>query len=126
MGHFFTRILGADAVSAGKPDPDGIYEAAAILGVSPFELLVVGDAVSDVHAARAAGSPVICVNYGYNYGTAIQKACPDTTLDTLASLPNIIARPNCFDVPGQGVTTPPVLAGSLRGRAMRPKGGAQF
>lgn len=126
VGHFFTRILGADAMSVGKPDPDGIYEAAAILGVSPLELLVVGDSVSDVHAARAAGSPVICVNYGYNYGTGIQKACPDTTLDTLASLPNIIARPNRLGVPGQGVTAPPVLAGSLRGRAMRPKGGAQF
>ncbi|SIO34836.1 HAD-IA family hydrolase [Salinivibrio sp. ES.052] len=126
VGHFFTRILGTDAIAAGKPDPDSIYEAAAILAVSPLELLVIGDAVNDIHAARAAGSPVICVDYGYNYGTAIQKARPDTTLDTLAKLPNIIAKPNRFRVSAQGVNTPPVLVGSLRGRAMRPGGGAQF
>ncbi|OOE85567.1 hypothetical protein BZG73_08030 [Salinivibrio siamensis] len=126
VSHFFTRILGTDAIAAGKPDPDSIFESAAILAVPPSELLVVGDAVNDVHAARAAGSPVVCVDYGYNYGTAIQKTGPDTTLDTLATLPNIICKPSRIKVSGHVLTTPPVLAGPLYGRGSRPGGGAQF
>jgi len=39
-----------------KPAPDGVLHAAAAMGVSPEETLVVGDFVLDVQAGRAAGA----------------------------------------------------------------------
>jgi HAD superfamily hydrolase (TIGR01509 family) len=39
-----------------KPAPDGVLHAAAAMGVSPEETLVVGDFVLDVRAGRAAGA----------------------------------------------------------------------
>ena len=33
---------------------------------------MLGDSVSDVKAARAAGFQVICVSYGYNHGKDIR------------------------------------------------------
>jgi phosphoglycolate phosphatase len=46
-------------VSQMKPHPYLIVEAARLLGVGPADCVLVGDSVSDVHAGRAAGVPVI-------------------------------------------------------------------
>ncbi|OOF21064.1 hypothetical protein BZJ17_10175 [Salinivibrio sp. IB574] len=128
VSHFFTRIVGADAIAALQSGPDAIYEAAAILRVAPTELLVVGDAVNDVHAARSVGSPVVCVTYGYNYGTEIEKARPDLTLDTLATLPNIIEKPMHSREQGPATTVPshPVIASPLPSHTLRRGGDAPF
>jgi phosphoglycolate phosphatase len=47
---------------------------------------MVGDSVSDVKAARAAGFQVVCVSYGYNHGVNIRDANPDAVIDSLAEL----------------------------------------
>ena len=55
--------------------------AARQLGVEPECLLMIGDSINDVLAARAAGCPVVCVPYGYNHGEDIADAEPDRALD---------------------------------------------
>jgi len=54
--------------SAGerKPAPFMLQKACGSLGIAPGELLYVGDSALDVAAARAAGCPVVLVDYGYN------------------------------------------------------------
>lgn len=49
-------VCGGDAGIAAKPAPDGLRHIARSLGVSPDRLAMVGDAVSDMTAAAAAGT----------------------------------------------------------------------
>ena len=57
--------LCADRAGDRKPSPNMLLAACSRLGISPAERLYVGDSSMDVAAARAAGSPVIAVSYGY-------------------------------------------------------------
>ena len=52
----------------------------------------VGDSVSDVKAARAAGFRVVCVSYGYNHGMDIRAAQPDAVIDSLVQLRELLER----------------------------------
>lgn len=47
--------IGADAVRASKPDPDGFLQGARALKASPAECLVFEDSRAGLEAARAAG-----------------------------------------------------------------------
>jgi len=51
----FAVILGADGVSAAKPDPEMVHRLCAETGVPPGETVVVGDAVADMVMGRRAG-----------------------------------------------------------------------
>ncbi|HWS33027.1 MAG TPA: HAD-IA family hydrolase, partial [Actinoplanes sp.] len=55
-------LVAADDIRAGKPHPEGYLTAAARLGISPSECVVVEDAPAGVHAACAAG--MACVGVG--------------------------------------------------------------
>lgn len=50
-----TTLVTADDVTRGKPDPEGYLAAAAALGFSPEQCVVVEDAPAGIEAARAAG-----------------------------------------------------------------------
>ena len=55
------RIISADMVERGKPDPEPYRRGAELLGFRPEECLVVEDAPSGVGAGLAAGSRVLGV-----------------------------------------------------------------
>lgn len=61
---FFSVVLGAGAVPARKPEPDGLLFAADALGVTVERCLYVGDSDVDVLAGRAAGMPVVWCSWG--------------------------------------------------------------
>ncbi|HEX6590796.1 MAG TPA: HAD family hydrolase [Moraxellaceae bacterium] len=65
LGHVFSRHFSAISVGAAKPDPR-IYQAALdAAGVTPQEVLHVGDdPEQDVQAAAALGMHTVWVNYG--------------------------------------------------------------
>lgn len=54
-------FIGAEDVTAGKPDPEGYLAAAAGLGVDPARCLVIEDAPAGLRAGRAAGAHVLAV-----------------------------------------------------------------
>jgi HAD superfamily hydrolase (TIGR01509 family) len=56
---FEGRVFSASNVARGKPHPDIFLHAAAEIGASPHECIVIEDSASGVIAARAAGSTVI-------------------------------------------------------------------
>ena len=82
----FTLILGGDSLPRKKPDPLPLLHAAEYFGVSPKLSWLIGDSVTDIQAARAAGFQVVCVSYGYNHGQNIRQHQPDAVLDSLAEL----------------------------------------
>jgi phosphoglycolate phosphatase len=87
----FGIIISGDTLPEKKPSPLPLLHAAEAFGVAPSASLMVGDSISDVKAARAAGFPVICVSYGYNHGRDIREAEPDAVVDSLAELHELLA-----------------------------------
>lgn len=86
----FALVVSGDSLPKKKPDPLPLLHAAHVLGVAPEDALMIGDSVTDVEAARAAGFRIVCVRYGYNNGDNIEEACPDGVVDSLAELPTYI------------------------------------
>ncbi len=79
-------VLGGDRVAFTKPHPEHLLSACRALGVSPAEVLFVGDSINDVLAARAAGCTIVAVRHGYNEGRPPETlGCP--LLDGLDALP---------------------------------------
>ena len=64
--------------------------AAQRLGVTPARMLMVGDSANDVAAARAAGSPVLGVPYGYNEGEPVQNLASDGIVDSLNDVADLV------------------------------------
>lgn len=86
----FEIIISGDTLEKKKPDPLPLLHAAEFFGVEPKNALMLGDSVSDVKAARAAGFQIICMTYGYNHGVDIREANPDAVIDSMAELPSLL------------------------------------
>ena len=86
----FELVVSGDTLPVKKPDPAPLLHAARYFGVAAAESLMVGDSVSDVRAARAAGFQVVCVSYGYNHGADIRAARPDAVIDSLGDLRGLL------------------------------------
>ena len=83
---FFAIVVCGDTLERKKPDPMPLLYAAQQLGVEPRQSLMLGDSVSDVTAARAAGFQIICMSYGYNHGEDIRLYHPDAVIDSMVEL----------------------------------------
>jgi phosphoglycolate phosphatase len=89
---FFEIVVSGDTLPQKKPDPAPLLHAAAHFGVSPSDALMVGDSVSDVKAARAAGFAIVCMSYGYNHGRDIREARPDAVIDSLVQIKGLLEQ----------------------------------
>jgi phosphoglycolate phosphatase len=90
----FALVISGDTLPSRKPDPGQLLHAAQVLGLPPALLLLVGDSVHDLQAARAAGCPVYCVGYGYCDDPAGLLAGADAGLDSLTDILPRVARVN--------------------------------
>lgn len=86
----FAVIVAGDTLDKKKPDPAPLLYAAERMGVEPKDCLMVGDSISDVKAARAAGFQIVCMPYGYNHGNDIREANPDAVIDSLEYLDTLL------------------------------------
>jgi mannitol-1-/sugar-/sorbitol-6-phosphatase len=59
------RIVTAESVSQGKPDPAPYLAGAALLGFAPEECVVFEDATSGTKSARAAGCTVVATTFSH-------------------------------------------------------------
>ncbi|HHH39581.1 MAG TPA: phosphoglycolate phosphatase [Sedimenticola sp.] len=82
----FAIVISGDTLPRKKPDPLPLLHAAEKFDTSPEHCLMLGDSVSDVKAARAAGFQIVCVSYGYNHGNDIREAAPDAVIDSFVEL----------------------------------------
>jgi len=90
--HYFGIVISGDTLPRKKPDPLPLLHAAEHFGVDPGDALMVGDSVSDVTAARAAGFGIVCMSYGYNHGVDIRDANPDAVIDSLTEIRGLLER----------------------------------
>jgi phosphoglycolate phosphatase len=75
----FAFICGQDTFGIGKPDAKPLIETIAASGGSWARAVMVGDSETDIKTARAAGVPVIAVDFGYA-DTPVQQLGPDRVI----------------------------------------------
>jgi len=83
-------VVGGDTCERRKPDPQPLLYACESLQVTADAVLMVGDSINDVKAARAAKIPVVCVPYGYNEGQDPRSLDCDAMVDSLDELPALL------------------------------------
>lgn len=88
----FDVVVAGDTLDQKKPHPLPLLYAARDLGLPPSEVVMVGDSMNDVTAAREAGMAIVCVPYGYNHGSDIFDAQPDAVIDSMVELAPLLAR----------------------------------
>ena len=92
LARYFDEVVAGDTLPQKKPDPAPLLHACRKLGVQPREMLLIGDSLNDVQAARAAGCPVFCVPYGYNEGRDVRELDVDAIVTSLDEAAGLITR----------------------------------
>lgn len=72
----FAAICGQDTFGIQKPDPEILRRTVRAAGGDVRQAVMVGDSATDVAAARAAGVPMVAVDFGYS-DTPIAALNPD-------------------------------------------------
>ena len=85
----FGALIGADTLPVRKPDPEPYRQAVLRAGGDPGRSLLVGDTVTDLDTARAAGVPIVLVTFGPE-GEAVADMKPDALLSDYGDLPRIV------------------------------------
>jgi phosphoglycolate phosphatase len=65
LSHRFEAICGADTFTFRKPDPRHLRETIVRAGGDPRRAIMIGDSQTDIDTAKAAGIPVVAVDFGY-------------------------------------------------------------
>jgi phosphoglycolate phosphatase len=85
----FAAICGADTFGVAKPDPAILRGTLARVGGNPAHAVMIGDSETDIAVARAAGVPVIGVDFGYSDPPMAQLG-PDRLISQFADLPEAV------------------------------------
>jgi phosphoglycolate phosphatase len=86
----FEAICGQDTFGIQKPDPEILRRTISAAGGNPQLAIMIGDSLTDIRTARAAGVPVIAVDFGYS-DKPVSEFGPDRTISHFAQLPAAIA-----------------------------------
>ena len=86
----FVAICGQDTFGIQKPDPEILRRTIAAAGGDPQRAIMIGDSLTDIRTARAAGVPVIAVDFGYSENP-VSELAPDKIISHFAQLPAAIA-----------------------------------
>jgi len=86
----FAAICGQDTFGMQKPDPEILRRTVAAAGGTMQRAIMIGDSVIDIRTARAAGIPIIAVDFGYSE-RPIMEFGPDRTISHFDQLPASIA-----------------------------------
>lgn len=85
----FAALIGADTLPVRKPDPAPYFRTVELAGGDPAQSLLVGDTETDVKTARAAGVPIVLVEFGPE-GPGIARLKPNAMLPDYADLGTIV------------------------------------
>jgi phosphoglycolate phosphatase len=86
----FVAICGPDTFGIEKPDPEILRRTVTKAGGTLEQAIMIGDSIIDIHTARAAGIPVIAVDFGYSE-RPVTDFEPDRTISSFAQLPMSVA-----------------------------------
>jgi phosphoglycolate phosphatase len=89
-GHF-AAICGQDTFGVQKPDPQILLRTIRKAGGQSGRAVMVGDSINDIEVARAAGVPVIAVDFGYTE-IPVSALDPDEIIGDFSKLPAAVDR----------------------------------
>ena len=89
------RVIGCDSGYGAKPDPRGAAAFADALGIARAEVVLVGDGLPDIAAARGAGLRALGVLTGTLDAAALLAAGAEAVLRDVSHLPRWLADPTC-------------------------------
>ncbi|WP_433872796.1 HAD-IA family hydrolase [Saccharopolyspora sp. CA-218241] len=92
LGHF-EHVIGSDEVARAKPAPDIVLRALELLDTPAHRAVMVGDAVTDLVAAREAGVRGIAATWAEADVAALLGAEPDAVLGVPDELLALVAPP---------------------------------
>jgi phosphoglycolate phosphatase len=98
----FAFICGQDTFGIGKPDAAPLLKTIAASGGARERAIMVGDSETDIKTARAAGVPVVAVDFGYA-DVPVAELAPDRVIshfDELLEVGNALLS---------GVTPKPIV-----------------
>jgi phosphoglycolate phosphatase len=86
----FEAICGQDTFGVQKPDPEMLRRTVSAAGGDLRRSIMIGDSATDIRTARAAGIPVIAVDFGYS-DRPVAEFAPDRIISRFAQLPGAVA-----------------------------------
>jgi HAD superfamily hydrolase (TIGR01549 family) len=86
----FTVVIHSQSLRRTKPFPDPLLRAAEVLGVEISDCLMIGDTVTDVKAAIAAGAFSLSVLCGFGRESELRKAGTHAVLLSTADLSDFL------------------------------------
>ena len=90
LNAYFDHIVCGDTLTSNKPDPGMMFYSAGRFGVHPREMLMIGDSGNDSRAAKAAGSPVVLMTYGYSEGENVADLRANAIVSTFTVIPVLL------------------------------------
>ena len=91
VAHRFRAICGQDTFAWWKPDPRALLSTIDRAGGDPTRAIMVGDSRTDIDTAKAAGVPVVAVDFGYT-DTPVSELGPDHIISHFDELWDAVAR----------------------------------
>ena len=86
----FAAICGQDTFGVQKPDPEVLRRTVAAAGGKLQNAVMIGDSLTDIRTARAAGVSVIAVDFGYTE-RPVAEFGPNRIISGFAQLPAAVA-----------------------------------
>ena len=87
----FRAICGQDTFAWWKPDPRALLSTIDLAGGDPARSIMVGDSRTDIDTAKAAGVPVVAVDFGYT-DTPVSELGPDHIISHFDELWDAVER----------------------------------
>ncbi len=86
----FVALTGGDTYPWRKPDPRHLTDTVKLAGFEPRNAIMVGDSRTDIDTAKAAGIPVIAVDFGYT-DIPVHELGPDQVISHFNELERAVS-----------------------------------
>ncbi len=91
LDEYFDLVVSGDEVRRGKPNPDMLIKAMRHFDVEPKEAVYVGDAKSDIVAAKKAGMRSVAVLTGALTREEAEMLGPDYIVEDATKVPEVLS-----------------------------------
>ena len=90
IARYMDTVVGCDASSRHKPDPEPVRIALHRLDCRPQDALFIGDSVHDIVAGNAAGVRTVAALWGAGRRDEIEPGCPTAYAATISDILTLI------------------------------------
>ena len=86
---YFAAVAGGDRFAVRKPEAGHLTGTIELAGGDPARCVMIGDSITDLDAARAAGIPIVLVDYGYTATPAAELGA-DAVVSSFTQIPAVL------------------------------------